>query len=283
MADFTGFYLDGIHSSTYGILRVSDGKRYSEKLIPEFEDYELELAGGDGSFYGGSNFKKTSFEIKIVFDTLTEEQFRNLRRWLGKKELQSFRFDERPYKTYWVKLESAPALEYVCFMEKAKDSYFGEKERIYKGEGTLKFIAYNPFGYCCDDSTKMTEEGLQTTDGINWQALSSYTPFEIVDDNVGEWGLVSGLKGANQLKEYNTFVRYREQIVHLGDFNDDGKIDDDDIEMLSKIIEKPSNFTLKQRFLADLDQNGKLEDVDKSMAESQKALLALRYHTSLQL
>ena len=53
MADFTGFYLGGVHSSTYGILRVSDGDRYKEGLIPEFEDKDIELSGGSGHIYGG--------------------------------------------------------------------------------------------------------------------------------------------------------------------------------------------------------------------------------------
>ena len=229
MADFTGFYLDGIHSSTYGILRVSNGKRYSETLIPEFEDYELELAGGDGSFYGGSNFKKTPFEIKIAFDKLTEQQFRQLRHWLGKKELQPFRFDERPYKTYWVKLESAPKFDYVCFMEQSENGFIGDKERIYKGEGDLKFIAYDPFGYCIDNSTKMTENGLEEVDDINWQVLDSYTPFEIVDENISEWGITSGLKRTEQLKDYNKFERqehgeswsYNAKLYNPGDFDTD--------------------------------------------------------------
>ena len=38
MADFTGFYFNGHHSSTYGIIRTSDGNRYKEDLLPDFED-----------------------------------------------------------------------------------------------------------------------------------------------------------------------------------------------------------------------------------------------------
>jgi hypothetical protein len=230
MADFTGFYLGGVHSSTYGILRVSDGKRYSEKLIPEFEDFELELIGGDGSLYGGRKFKKTPFEIKIAFDRMTEHQFRQMRQWLGKKELQSFRFDERPYKAYWVKLESAPELEYVCFMEETEKGFIGDKERIYKGEGSLKFVAYNPYGYCIDESTQMTKNGLEEADGINWQVLDSYSPFEIIDNNANEWGVVSGLKNSTQLKDYNVFEKietsetsstFEAKLYNPGDFDVD--------------------------------------------------------------
>ena len=62
MADFTGFYFDNVHSSAYGLIRTSDGSRYTEGLIPEFEDREIELVGGDGSLYEGRRFKKTSFK-----------------------------------------------------------------------------------------------------------------------------------------------------------------------------------------------------------------------------
>lgn len=240
MADFTGFYLDGIHSSTYGILRVSDGDRYKEGLIPEFEDREIELSGGSGSIYVNTQYKKTPFDIEIAFDHLTEQQFRDMRKWLGGEKLHSFRFDERPYKTYWVKLESRPELEYVCFMEESKE-VIGQEERIYKGEGTLNFVAYDPFGYCIDNSTQMTTNGLVIIeDGINWQNLDAYSPFDIVDNNVDEWGAVSGLKNSTQLKEYNYFTSktdkettdYIANLYNPGDFGSD-------FELFVKMIDIP--------------------------------------------
>lgn len=206
MADFTGFYLDGIHSSTYGILRVSDGDRYKEGLIPEFEDREIELSGGSGSIYVNTQYKKTPFDIEIAFDHLTEQQFRDMRKWLGGEKLHSFRFDERPYKTYWVKLESRPELEYVCFMEE-NDFVFKQKERIYKGEGTLSFVAYDPFGYCCDETVGFDniqiKDSAISKEGVNWQELKSYNLLRFKDDNLTEWAESSGLK--RSLEGYNNF------------------------------------------------------------------------------
>jgi phage-related protein len=193
MADFTGFYLDGDHSSTYGILRVSDGDRYTEGLIPEFEDFSIELTGGSGDLYGGRRFKPTKFTINIAFDHMTEKQFRGLRQWLGGEKLKEFRFDERPYKAYWVKVAERPELDYVCFMEEA-DNNFIEKERIYKGEGEIEFIAYDPFGYCIDNTYELSPYGKKPVSGRNWQSLRTYTPFHIKDDNMLEWAKTSGLK-----------------------------------------------------------------------------------------
>lgn len=225
MADFTGFYLDGIHSSTYGILRVSDGDRYTEGLIPEFEDFSIELTGGNGDLYGGRRFKPTKFTINIAFDHMTEKQFRGLRQWLGGEKLKEFRFDERPYKAYYVKVAEKPELDYICFMEDV-DNNFIEKERIYKGEGEIEFIAYDPFGYCIDYSKELSIEKLNTKgSGKNWQILNSYTPFPIRDNNLVEWAEVSGLK--KELEGYNDFSKtvngqqYIATLYNPGDFDTD--------------------------------------------------------------
>lgn len=162
MADFMGFYFDNVHSSTYGLVRTSDGDRYKEGLIPDFEDREIELVGGDGSLYEGRRFKKTNFTINVAFDSMTENQLRELRTWLGTSELKPFRFDERPYKTYWVKPSKKPELSYICFMEDDEMNFEGNKIRVYKGEGTIEFTAYDPFGYCID----------RTTDIINGEWMS---------------------------------------------------------------------------------------------------------------
>ena len=97
--DFTGFYFDNIHSSTYNLLRVSDGSRYSKNLLPDFENKEVDLVGRDEDLYESQKYKKTEQTIKVAFDKLTEQNFRDLKQWLGSKELKEFRFDEEPYKS----------------------------------------------------------------------------------------------------------------------------------------------------------------------------------------
>lgn len=229
MADFTGFYFDDIHSSTYHILRVSDGDRYKEGLFPEFEDRAVELVGGDGSIYEGTDYKQTEFTINIAFDSITEQDFKDIKKWLQPNKIKSFRFDERPYKAYWAKLRTRPVFEYVCFLEENRDGFLGTKERVYKGEATLEFIAYDPFGYCFDNSTQISQKGLREADGINWQALDSYSSFAILDNNVDEWGLTSGLKNKSQLQDYNKFTTIQQEdntdyiakLYNPGDFDVD--------------------------------------------------------------
>jgi hypothetical protein len=100
-----------------------------------------------------------------------------------------------------------------------------------------------------EDGADMTEVGLITSeDGVNWQALDNYTPFEIIDNNVDEWGIVSGLKTSSQLKNYNKFFslisqetrEYTSSLYNPGDF-------DVDFELMFSFPEKEGeieNYTL---------------------------------------
>ena len=134
--DFIGFSFNEHRSESLGIVRVSDGSRYNEDLVPTTQDKTVQVPGGDGFYYFGSDYTQKPFTIPIAFDELTEKQFRELQQVFGTKELGKLVFDERPYKYYMVK-SSKPQLKYICF---GKDG-----ERIYKGEGTLSFTAYYPF------------------------------------------------------------------------------------------------------------------------------------------
>ena len=134
--DFIGFSFNEHRSESLGIVRVSDGSRYNEDLVPTTQDKTVQVPGGDGFYYFGSDYTQRQFSINIAFDELTEKQFRELQQIFGTKELGKLVFDERPYKYYMVK-SSKPQLKYICF---GKDG-----ERIYKGEGTLTFTAYYPF------------------------------------------------------------------------------------------------------------------------------------------
>lgn len=160
--DFIGFSFNEHRSESLGIVRVSDGSRYNEDLVPTTQDKTVQVPGGDGFYYFGSDYTQRQFSINIAFDELTEKQFRELQQVFGTKELGKLVFDERPYKYYMVK-SSKPQLKYICF---GKDG-----ERIYKGEGTLTFTAYYPFAKSI------------------YKFLNEYS-----DKNKDEWKEASGMK-----------------------------------------------------------------------------------------
>ena len=208
MADFTGFYYDNIHSSTYHLIRTSEGDRYEEDLFPSFKDDDKDLVGGKGKAYFGTTLKEKKIPISVAFEDLREEDFRALRRWLRPDKFKALRLDERPYKAYWAKISGEPTFEYVCFMEEDEDSL--SKVRIYKGEAKIEFVAYDPMGYCNDDSYKIElgkrfdfGEDVDSKDKRNWQSLKSYSPLWMKDDNLVEWAPASGLM--NDMSGFNEF------------------------------------------------------------------------------
>ena len=184
-ADFIGFEFAGVHSSDLNIVRVSDGDRFEEELIPEVKDITVEVPGMHGEYFFGSTYGTRTFSVKIAFDALTEEQLRKLKRVYGRRQIGELIFDECPYKRYMAKIESPIELSYICFDEPKKrvvgtdigDERYGVRwithqevdpeteeiitpgereriypyeilpgtQRIYKGEGTLSFKAYFPF------------------------------------------------------------------------------------------------------------------------------------------
>lgn len=136
--DFIGFSFNGIHSSVLGIIRTSDGSRYNENLLPTFQDQTVQVPGGDGSYYFGTTYTNRQFSIPIAFDDLSEENFRKLRTTFDGKTMGKLIFDEAPYKYYMVKSTGTPQLKYICFGKTGEP-------RVYKGEGTINFVAYYPF------------------------------------------------------------------------------------------------------------------------------------------
>ena len=133
--DFVGFTFNGRHSSEFNILRVSQSSRYTDLLVPEFQDQTLQIKGRDGIYYWKTNDTKRSFNLSVAFDSITEQNLHNLRKWLNSKTVGDLIFDELPYKKYSVKIESTPQFKFICF-----DDINGQ--RIYKGEGTINFVSY---------------------------------------------------------------------------------------------------------------------------------------------
>ena len=179
--DFIGFSFNGYRSEDLGIVRVSDGSRYTEDLLPTAQDKTVQVPGGDGFYYFGSDYTQKPFTIPIAFDGLTEKQFRELQQVFGTKELGKLVFDERPYKYYMVK-SGKPQLKYICF---GKDG-----ERTYKGEGTLTFTAYYPFA---KSVFKFLEKEIEKETGKEVYVLrKTYS-------NIEEWAEASGMKAQGTL------------------------------------------------------------------------------------
>lgn len=139
--DFIGFSFGDKHCSDFNIVRVSDGSRYNESLLPSYQDTIQPRVGADGSYYWNGFYTQKTFSISFAFDSMTEQDFRGMRQWLGQKGLFPLIFDEAPYKQ-WMARAQEPQLNFICFDGKDEN---GNIVRIYKGEGSVQFIAPYPF------------------------------------------------------------------------------------------------------------------------------------------
>lgn len=142
--DFMGFTFNGVHSSTLGITRISNGSRYVEDLLPTYQDKVVEAQGADETFYFGSRYKQKVFNINFIFDNLSEVQIRQMKQLFSDKQVHELWFDETPYKAYSAKVTGNPQIKYVCF--NIEESVF-EYKRVYRGEGSISFTAFYPFAY----------------------------------------------------------------------------------------------------------------------------------------
>lgn len=143
LEDFIDFSFNGHRASDFGLVRVSDGSRLNLSLLPPIQDKSTPVPGGDGNYLFGANYTSRQFPIKVAYDHLTEGDLIKLRKWLNSKESGELIFGERPYVAWDAKITGQPQLTLIPFTEKID----GKKVRIYKGEGTLTFIAHFPYGH----------------------------------------------------------------------------------------------------------------------------------------
>ena len=201
-ADYIGFTFNGIHSSELGIVRTSDGSRFNENLLPTIQDKTVQVPGGDGMYYFGSYYTQKQFNVSYAFDSLTEDQIARIKKTFGDKKIHELIFDELPYKKYFVKVTGSASIKHIPFSE-------GEKNRVYKGEGSIQFTAYEPYAqsvYKYADAYKKTYANFE-----EWEDSAQLLDSQGVFDKLEEDG--------NTIKLYNPGVKESDFIIAFG-FNE---------------------------------------------------------------
>lgn len=222
--DFIGFTFGGVHSSTLGLIRVSDGSRYTDNLLPTFQDITNEVAGRNETNFFGSYYNKRDISIKVAFDTVTEDQMRGIRQLFGEQSIKDLIFDETPYKVYRAKVGQNLSLSHVCFDEDGK--------RVYKGDGTISFSCFFPFAKSRykflneyeNDSTSSIKVPEWVEDNLiesSDQAIVNYGL--IYYKNKDEWKDSSGMAGSKDSGPYDNVGTGRGNILLLnpGDIDTD--------------------------------------------------------------
>ena len=137
--EFIGFSFNERHSSEFNIVRTSDGSRFKYNLTPDLQNKTVAVPGGDGSYLFGTTYTQRPHNISFAYDNLTEEKLIELNNWLRADQVGELIFDEWPHKAWDVKISAPPTISFIPFEEGG--------QRIYKGEGTISFIAYQSFAH----------------------------------------------------------------------------------------------------------------------------------------
>ncbi len=165
--EYIGFTYNGVHSSELGIMRVSEGSRFNENLLPTIQDKTAQIPGGDGTYYFGSYYTQRQISISFAFEGLTELQLERLREFFGDKKPHFLIFDERPYKAYYAKVTGTTVIKHIPFSE-------GSTNRVYKGEGTIQFTCHQPYAVCTKKFL------IEYPDSIEWGNASG-----LLEDGIG--------------------------------------------------------------------------------------------------
>lgn len=128
-----------------GLYKVSNSNRQNDILVPTLKHTTVEVPGGDGTYWFGSQYTQKPITVKFAYDNLTEQNLYTLR-WLfdGKKHLHVI-FDEYPYKYYDMIVSAAPQFDYVPFTEDQLIGGTVTPRRIFKGEGSVQLVSYLPY------------------------------------------------------------------------------------------------------------------------------------------
>jgi len=169
--EFLGFQWDDIHSSELNIVRTINNQYFEDLLTPTISLTTETIPGSDGLYYFGQWFEKKEFSITIGFNSLTEQNLRQLIEMFSDKNYHDLTFDERPYKTYRVYTSTQPKFNYIG----EDDDEYGI---IYKGEGIISLAMAIPFAtarskvlndYYGTSSTTIDDNGVKL---LNWAPAS---------------------------------------------------------------------------------------------------------------
>lgn len=235
MGDFTGFTFGNVHSSDLGIYRVSGGDRYEEGLHPEIKDKTVEVPGLNGEYYFGSDYGTRTIDLEFAFDSVTEEQLRQIKRVFGTKQNKDLIFDETPYKKYIAKLASPVELSYVCFDEpKRKIVGTDENDKRYG----VRVVKRTPITETVINEETQEEEQVEVGYEIERQRIYPYeleegtqriykgegkisficyfpfakSVFKVLPEGSEEWAISSGILSHD---EYANIDSYNDGVINI--------------------------------------------------------------------
>lgn len=180
--DFIAFSFKGKHSyEDFGIYRVSDDNSgYNEDLTVTITGKTADITGADGQYYFGAQHKNKIFNIKFAFDGLTENKLQQMKSWLSGKEIGYLWFAEAPHKVYSAKVTGSATIATVAFDENiVSQDGASNKERVYKGNGSVQFTCYYPYARTPD---YVIDSGGNMLDGNHYTSYSDFANYDSIKE-----------------------------------------------------------------------------------------------------
>ena len=130
----SGFTYNGVHCSAYGIDYIPDAEdRWFRGA--DFDVYDADVSWKHGGYYYGNKAKNREFNIKCYFEEITVKQREDIRKWLHRDTKGTLIFDDMPF-VYW-NVRPTNIVPGSIYNDTGK----------YSGTFTVRFTAYEPFGY----------------------------------------------------------------------------------------------------------------------------------------
>ncbi|MED1863215.1 phage tail family protein [Fictibacillus nanhaiensis] len=107
MKHSTGFILNGIESSTMGVIQASveDGL-FEDNFLPTRKINEQKIRGNEKSYLFGHEYEPFSFSLTLTFEHgFTDEQAREVARWLSTPHYVPLQFHELPRRIIYCMYE----------------------------------------------------------------------------------------------------------------------------------------------------------------------------------
>lgn len=208
--DYIGFTYNGIHTSQFGLYSSANGDRYQRYLSPQFSDISSSIAGRDGAVYFGTNMSTKTFTFNLVFDSMTEEEYFGMKKWLN-GGIGDLVLDENPYIKYRAKPSQVVQVSFLVFL----DDY---DARVYKGEFQVSFVCYEGYGR----SLSKYIESYSSTGFLDTQVISAAN----MSNSISEWALASHLLPQQVYHDitYDTYVDGKFYLYNPGDVPTDFEI-----------------------------------------------------------
>lgn len=199
--DFLGFTYNGVHSSELGIIRVSDGDRYIDNILPTIKDTTQPAAGHDGVYLISSQVGSREFSVNFAFDHLTDSLLNKLKQVFNGLQQYELIFDEYPYKVYDAKVKNPITLKYIPFDEEIAVGDKVVKQTIYKGEGSVNFICCYPYAHTPTVTKTIICDGIEKT--IDGKYKEYYEDCNNIDQWISSSGIYSYAQSYNKIGYIN--------------------------------------------------------------------------------